>query len=136
MTRCVFVDTSALYAVLDADDEWHEKAKAAWEKLLSNDEVVLITSNYVLVETSALVQRRLGADALRTLHCDVLPAMEIVWLTEDVHRAATAAVLVAGKRGVSLVDCTSFEVMRRSGISECLAFDQHFTEQGFAMSGD
>ncbi|HHY95520.1 MAG TPA: PIN domain-containing protein, partial [Firmicutes bacterium] len=53
MTRCVFVDTSALYAVLDADDEWHEKAKAAWEKLLSNDEVVLITSNYVLVETSA-----------------------------------------------------------------------------------
>ncbi len=44
----VFVDTSAFFAVLDADDENHDAAKQVWEDLLAQ-EAVLICSNYVLV---------------------------------------------------------------------------------------
>ena len=60
----VFVDTSALYAVLDRNDANHRSATATWEKLLSGRES-LATTNYVLVETSALIQHRLGLHALR-----------------------------------------------------------------------
>ena len=47
------------------------------------------------------------------------------------HRAGVASVLAANQRRLSLVDCVSFEVMRRLGIREAFAFDAHFADQGF-----
>jgi len=37
----------------------------------------------------------------------------------------------ANLRKLSLVDCTSFVLMRRLGVETAFAFDQHFVEQGF-----
>ena len=71
-----FADTSALYAVLDADDESHGRA---------------------------------GED----------------------HRGAVQALLAADRRGLSLVDCSSFLVMRRLGLKVAFAFDEDFGHQGF-----
>ena len=51
-----YLDTSALLAVLDASDEYHPTAKELWAKLLTS-EAILVASNYVLVETYALLQR-------------------------------------------------------------------------------
>ena len=39
--------------------------------------------------------------------------------------------LAAGRRNVSLVDWTSFELMRAKGITNALAFDDDFDERGF-----
>ena len=36
-------------------------------------------------------------------------------------------------RQLSLVDCTSFVVMRQIGIDDVFAFDRHFAEQGFTV---
>ena len=51
----IFVDTSALYAVLDRDDANHTVARDTWESLLRSSQR-LLTHNYVLLETAALVQ--------------------------------------------------------------------------------
>jgi predicted nucleic acid-binding protein len=126
----VFIDTSAFLAVLDAGDRNFEKARRAWEKLVGSAET-LACHNYVLVEASALVQRRLGLAALRVLEEDVLPLVQTIWVDEDVHRAAVGALLAAADRSLSLVDCVSFEVMRRHGIRTAFAFDAHFAERGF-----
>ena len=126
----VFVDTSALLAVLDADDREHVRARRAWERLVAGGES-LLSSSYVLVETSALAQRRLGMDAVRALHEDVCPILAIEWVDEAVHRAGVEAMLAQGRRRLSLVDCVSFEVMRRSGVVRAFCFDPHFTEAGF-----
>ena len=69
----IFVDTSALYAVLDRDDQNHPLAKSTWGTLLQEDEALIVT-NYVVVETTALVQHRLGMAAVRVLCGDVLPS--------------------------------------------------------------
>lgn len=53
----VFVDTSALYALLDEDDANHARAAKAFAELQGSE---LTTHAYVLVETLALVSRRLG----------------------------------------------------------------------------
>jgi predicted nucleic acid-binding protein len=127
----VFLDTSALYAVMDRDDTHHPAARRVWTDLLERD-VPLWTSNYVLVETFALVQRRLGMAALRLLCDDILPIVRVEWLLPEDHSAAVAAVLTADRRELSLVDATSFQALRRLGQRQVFAFDGHFAQQGFS----
>ena len=126
----IFVDTSAFYALLDRDDKNHQKGKKAWREILEGDST-LVTSNYILVETLALLQSRLGLEAVRGFQEDVVPILKVEFVTPDMHRAGTAALLAAGRRGLSLVDCVSFEVMRDLGIKVAFTFDTHFKEQGF-----
>jgi predicted nucleic acid-binding protein len=40
---------------------------------------------------------------------------------------------MAGRRTLSLVDCVSFEVMRRTGIRKAFAFDRHFQDYGYEI---
>ncbi|MQL51330.1 PIN domain-containing protein [Desulfofundulus thermobenzoicus] len=126
----VYVDTSAFLAVLDADDENHEAAKKVWTDLLESREA-MVCNSYVLVETFALVQHRLGMAAVRAFHEDVFPVLQLEWIDDNLHRQAASALLTANRRNLSLVDCASFTTMRRLGIKRAFAFDKHFSEQGF-----
>jgi len=126
----VFVDTSAFVAVLDADDENHQKAKGKWEDLILKN-VTLVCSNYILVETFALIQDRIGIEAVRTFQEDVVPMITVEWVGEPMHQTGVMSVLAAARKRLSLVDCVSFDVMRRLGIKGTFAFDRHFKEQGF-----
>lgn len=128
----VFVDTSAIYAVLDADDSGHTSAKETWRQLLVTDSS-MITSNYILVEAFALLQNRLGNAAVRVFQEDIIPLFDVRWIDEAVHHAAVSALLMAGRRKLSLVDCSSFEVMRQTGIRTAFSLDRHFVEQGFQV---
>jgi predicted nucleic acid-binding protein len=134
----VFVDTSALYAVLAADDPDHERARPAWLELLdamAGDGATATTHNGVLTETAALVQHRLGLPALRVLLDDVAPLLDTVWIDERLHREATVATLAAGQRRISLVDWTSFLVMRDQALTLAFAYDDDFRTQGFELFG-
>ena len=126
----VFIDTSAFLAVLDADDKNHRKAKTRWMELITS-EAILFSNNYVLVETFALVQHRLGMGAVRTFNDDILPLINVEWVDEAAHKAGVNAMLVALRRKLSLVDCVSFETMRLLAVRTVFAFDAHFEEQGF-----
>jgi len=125
-----FLDTSAVLAFLDADDPRQPQADALWKKLFASTEE-LVSTNYVLVETFALVQRRLGMEAVRSIQREIVPILEIEWLDGEMHRLALNEFLAASRRHLSLVDCASFEVMRRRGIRRVFAFDGHFSEYGF-----
>jgi len=131
----IFVDTAALYAFLDADDANHAECEREWRRLLKHDEQ-LVTSNYVLVETCALVQHRLGVQAVRDLQEVMLPALQVLWVDEQAHREAVSALLTAGRRELSLVDCASFGLMRKWGITSAFTLDRHFDEQGFRRLPD
>ena len=128
----IFVDTSALLALLDADDRKHSIAKQTWEEMVHKEES-LKCSNYILIETFALVQHRLGMDAVRTLQEDILPLVSVEWMDEQNHYSSVMALLVADRRGLSLVDCASFETMRRLGLNTSFTLDRHFNEQGFLV---
>lgn len=128
----VFVDTSALFALLDADQTGHSDAAAVWTALLE-DEARLVTTNYVLLETIARSQHRLGVDAVREVHYTFEPLLQVVWIDEEVHRAALSALLASRQQRVSLVDRSSFEVMNRRGIMRAFALDTDFAEEGFEI---
>jgi uncharacterized protein len=61
----------------------------------------------------------------------MLPTLEIEWIVVRTHGLAVAALLAAGRRQISLVDWTSFTVMRERSITHAFAFDDDFERQGF-----
>ena len=121
----VFVDTSALYALLDPDDANHTQASSQFRALEGHE---LITHNYIHLEADALVRKRLGREAALDLAESILPAIRTVWIDEATHGQAIEAMSAGGG---SLVDHVSFVVMRREGFDTALAFDRDFDAQGF-----
>ena len=124
-----FVDSSAFFALVSANDSRHEQAADVFPELARSGD--LVTHNYVVVETTALVEKRLGSRAVRDLHERLLPPISIRWVDESVHSAAVSALLVA--RGVSFVDLVTFELMRRLRIDRAFTFDRDFVAAGFEV---
>ena len=126
----IFVDTSALLAIVNPDDEFHLAAKQQWFSLIENQEI-LLSNNYVILESLSLIQRRQGMQKVSILHTEILPFIQYAWVDEEQHESALKTFLAANRRNLSLVDCSSFETMRRLGIKTVFTFDEHFRELGF-----
>ena len=127
-----FVDTSGFIAIAHTADEDHLAAMRVWDTL-AKAQYRLITTNYVVVETVALMHHRYGLSAVRTFVENILPVVIIDWVDPKTQEVALETVFSGGRRGPGIVDCVSFHVMRRLGIAEALAFDRHFTEQGYSL---
>ena len=93
----VFVDTSAILALLVATDEAHPAAKLAFARLAAR-EAALLTTSYVLVETYALLGRRLGIEAVRGFREQFAPLLEVIWVDQDLHNRALDTLLQRGSR--------------------------------------
>ncbi|MBI4312782.1 MAG: PIN domain-containing protein [Chloroflexi bacterium] len=126
----IFLDTSAVYALADRRDPNHEQAVSLFGQALTSMEALLVHSA-ILIEATALLQRRLGlAAALRFL--EQSERFVIHWITDRDHGQAVELLKERGRRGLSLVDCTSFVVMRHYHVNQALAFDGDFQQEGFA----
>jgi predicted nucleic acid-binding protein len=130
--KSVFVDTSGFLALLNRDDEHHAAAKASWVAF-GNEGREVWTSDYVRLETCALIQRRLGVEALKDFYDRILVLIRVLPVGEEGFRRAFEIWRLAGRKQLSLVDITSFHLMRGNGTVNALAFDRHFAEQGFQI---
>jgi predicted nucleic acid-binding protein len=126
-----FVDTSAIYAWADAADPNHRTAVRALQTLLERGEE-LLTHNYVLVESMALVQSRLGLAAALKLAADA-QTFVIEWVDDHLHASGVSALEASGRRRLSLVDHISFLVMKSRRVDTAFAFDPDFTAEGFRL---
>ena len=93
----------------------------------------LLTTSYVVVETVALLQRRIGLAAARDLAEHVLPLLSVEWVSEPLHRRGLDRLFRTDRRDLSFVDCVSFEFMRREGLREALALDEDFAAAGYRL---
>jgi len=126
----VFVDTSALYALLDADDDGHDRAMRGRDAVADD---VLVTHGYVVAEMISLVRRRLGAEAAVRVIDELLPALDIVDVDGQLREAATRAFRAAVRSSTSFVDQTSFVFMRQQEIVCAWALDADFATAGFEL---
>lgn len=125
-----FVDTSALYALIDEDDANHHLAAGTLHRLRGTD---LVTHAYVVVETLALVGRRLPWPATERLIDVLVPLIDVRSVDDALHRAATVAYREGGTAGVSFVDRVSFAFMRAHDVAWAFAFDDDFHQNGFEL---
>ncbi len=127
----IFLDTSAVYALADRGDARHELARQLLDALLTQGET-LVTHNYVLVESLALLQHRLGA-APAAKFARSVSGFGVLWVDQTLHAEAIRRWIRSSNRRVSFVDEVSFLVMKSRGIQVAFAFDRDFEDRGFRL---
>ena len=130
--KTVFVDTSGFYAALDGTDPFCQIAAQMFRRSESEG-WQLVTTNYVVHETWALVQHRLGWNALEDFLNVLLPLCRIEFVDETLHELGSQRCRQARLRNFSLTDCISLESMKRLGITEAIARDNHFDRAGIQL---
>ena len=127
MTRSVLWDSSAILALLDADDADHDQAVATARQIASEKRPSFIT-NYIEVETHALLLRKLG----RALARDWLltGGLAVVRVLPDEEHRAKEILARHGDKDWTLCDAMSFAVLDARRIRRAFTFDRHFRQYG------
>jgi predicted nucleic acid-binding protein len=126
-----FVDTSALIALLEPGDPGHPAASSLWDRM-GDERARLVTHDYVVVEATAVVQRRLGLVGVERLDA-LLAVVGVERVGAELFARARAALFASGRGSVSFVDWTSILMMRDRGIRTAFTFDGDFVAQGFEV---
>ena len=129
----IFADTSGFFALLVKNDYMYVRARENFDYFVGQN-VQLVTSSFVLVETTALLQRRIGMAPVHDFNAKILPLLEVIWADDKWYARAMQRLLAQNNRNVSLVDCLSFEIMDSLEIKYAFAFDKHFEENGFSLA--
>ncbi len=127
MRRAVLWDSSAILALLDADDADHRQSLSVVETIAEEERPSFIT-NYVEVEAHALLLRKLGrALAREWLLSGGLPVVRVLPEEEEYARELLARYQ---DKDWSLCDAISFAVLERRGVRAAFSFDRHFQQYG------
>jgi predicted nucleic acid-binding protein len=119
-----FVDSSAIVALVDADDVSHGAAVEAYQSLVSSG-YRLFTTNHVIVEAYSLLMAGVGTDVARQWLRD--NRLAVYTANEDDEKSARDMVIgAAGSRSVTLTDAISIVVMERLGVADAFAVDPRF----------
>ena len=130
--REVFADAGYWIAMLDSNDELHQRARAATGELAS---CLTVTTQMVLVELLNFMGR--AGERKRRLACRLVerlensPSVEVVPQTGTQFKVAVERYASRLDQRWSVVDCASFLLMEERGIHEALAHDQDFEQAGF-----
>jgi predicted nucleic acid-binding protein len=130
----IFVDTSALYALIDRNDAHHPAARAMVEKHVRNGRM-LVTTDYIVTETINLANARGGTQVARRV-LDLVEqsvALRIEWIGTERFAAAKAYFRKHDDHGYSFTDCTSFVTMRELRLASAFTTDRHFRAAGFQV---
>jgi predicted nucleic acid-binding protein len=127
----VFADTSFWIALLNEDDEYHQKAHALQQ---SYSKALTVTTDEVLTEFLAYFSgrgteaRRSAAEFVRTLlnHANVA----VLPQSRESFLAGLALYEARSDKEYSLTDCISMRTMQQRGCVEALTTDRHFLQEG------
>ena len=121
----ILVDTGAWYAIADSSDRHHKEARRFYTEHAG--QTPLATTDLIVAETWAILNSHLGRSAAMTLWDTLRETHTPIWTVEPVDLEAARHIAHAfSDQAFSFVDCTSFALMERMGISEAFTFDAHF----------
>lgn len=127
MIRSVLWDSSAILALLDADDGDHQRAVAIARQIVSEKRPSFIT-NYIEAEAHALLLRKLG----RTIAREWLltGGLAMVRVSQGEEQRAKEILARHTDKDWTLCDAMSFAVLDARRIRRAFTFDHHFRQYG------
>ncbi len=129
----IFVDTSALIAIGNKDDEFHGPAVALQKEFLQANYRFLTTNAIILELCNAFSQARYKPIALQIIN---LINKSKQWDCFPVDRLMAQGLERFQKRldkDWSLVDCISMIVAENNGVIDIFTTDHHFEQGGFRI---
>jgi predicted nucleic acid-binding protein len=128
--RAVFADTFYFLALLDSREAFHRRAS----QFSSDFEVQIVTTEWVLAEFgNAYCDPRDRADFVNLYRILIVhPRIKIIPAQTGLFQSGIEFFAKRADKEWSLVDCISFLIMQREGITEALTGDHHFEQAGFA----
>lgn len=127
MTRSVLWDSSAILALLDADDADHARAVAVARNIASEARPSFVT-NYIEAEAHALLLRKLGRTIARQwLLTGGLPVVRALPAEEQKAREILAR---HADKDWTLCDAISFAMLDARHVGRAFTFDHHFRQYG------
>jgi predicted nucleic acid-binding protein len=128
-----FADTSGWGAYVQAKDPHHAAARAAVDETFRARRLV-VTTNWVLAELTGLLIRLRVPKAEQVAFFDDIaadPGVVVEVVDPPTEAAAWARWRARPDKDWSVVDCASFVVMERRGLTEAVTADHHFEQAGF-----
>ncbi|MBW4472856.1 MAG: PIN domain-containing protein [Stenomitos rutilans HA7619-LM2] len=127
----IFADTGYWIALLDPQDNLHQKAASLTAALTAK----IVTSEMVFTEVLNAFSKRgnfLKQSAVTLIRGSVRnPNVVVVPQTSDLFQAAFDLYSQRLDQSWSHTDCASFCIMQQQNIQEALAYDRHFEQAGF-----
>lgn len=122
-----FVDSSAIIAIVDRNDQAHEAAVSAYRDLIDGG-YRLFTTNHVIAEVVTMLTDGVGADVARQFLRD--HRLSVYHADEQDEQRARALVIASSRAdGLSYVDAVSLVVMDRLSVSDAFAVDQNLLDE-------
>jgi len=130
----LFVDTSGWIEVFGKDSPFHKKARDILAQAVERGRPI-ITTNYVITEFIGNGCKKCNLTRVGLFKAideiAKLRGIKIVYISAEIHKAEIIHLRNWPDKTWSLVDATSFHVMRKFGVTEALAKDEDFTQAGF-----
>jgi len=130
-TKAILIDTSALYAMADNNDNFHNAAVSCLKQIAEKHYPMWVT-NCTIIETHRRIMHSLGIDKglffLDNIYSGDLSIIRVeledeIQARDYLHRYTD--------QDITYYDAISFAVMKRLGIGSAFTFDNHFTTLGF-----
>ena len=130
--KVIFASTGYWVALLNPQDELHERAKKLSESLspfhLVTSEAVLLKVFDYFSEQGELFQRA-ASKLIETLYRH--PSITVVAQTSILFQAGLLFHKYRPNQDWSLTECISFKIMETQRITEALTYSSHFEQAGF-----
>lgn len=124
-----FADTSAIFALINPNDKFHNSAKE-W---FVHQRPKLVLTDYIVDELLALAISRGNKEFALMISKKVRYLAGVKKITEEDFYKAWEIFDRYQDKSWSLTDCTSYVFMKRSGIKKAFAFDPHFDQFGSVL---
>lgn len=128
----VFINTAAWLALINKDDQFHEKAKAVRAELLQTKAVFVTTDQVIIEVANSLSNPPFRAAAVQLIETIEQSAnIRIINANRRIYQRAWDLYERSSDKGWGLTDCISFAVMTEEGIQQAFTTDHHFEQAGF-----
>lgn len=124
MSRLILADVGPLFAAVDPDDEYHDRAQSELKRLAQEKRDVIVSFSTIL-ETQSLVLRRLGPKSAGDWLEDILANAKFVNPAAGDYIAAATKLAEFTDQSITLFDAVLAVLSTRLGL-QIWTYDHHF----------